>query len=109
MPAVNVLSVVLPYCLQRTETGAYRFLNRDYKPVGFYRPGIVAYEKFPIAVPLKGMTPAVARKLSHKGSDDLDEIFLYKDGNNPLLDDECMQQYLDKLNLLMQIQTEYTG
>ena len=42
----------------------------------------------------------MARKLSYKGSEDTDCIYLYNDGCNPCYGPEEMEAYLEKLSLL---------
>jgi len=74
---------MLPYCIDRQEDGSYVVLNRDHKPIGFFTYGIADYDKYPIQYRLKWLTAAIAKKISHKGSDDLSRIYLYDDGCNP--------------------------
>ena len=80
MPLNDFRSVCMPYCLQKQPDGKYLVLNRGYKPFGFKTSDHVKYEDYPICLQLKGIGPATAAKLSYKGSDDVNAIFLYNDG-----------------------------
>lgn len=96
----NVTAVYMPYCLQRQEDGRYAILNREYKPLGFLTREWITYSDYPVCAKIKGIGPATARKLSYKGSEDTDWIFLYNDGCNPCHGPEEMEAYLKKLSLL---------
>ena len=89
-----------PYCLRKQADGRYAVLNREYKPVGFIPHGFVRYGDFPVCVEIRGIGPATAKKLSYKGCEDTDEIFLYNDACNPIQEKEHMTAYLKKLELL---------
>ena len=103
MPRGDFRSVYLPYCLQKLEDGRYVVLNRAYKPLGFLSQEHVVYEEFPIAAEIKGIGPAVAAKLSWKGDTDVDRIYLYNDGTNPVSSEANMDAYLDKLRILAKL------
>jgi hypothetical protein len=96
----------LPYCLKKQKDGRYVPLNREYKPVGFLTYAWVNYEDYPVSAKIKGIGPALARKLSCHGSGDTEEIFLYHDGCNPIGGDAYMQDYLKKLKLLAKLRVE---
>lgn len=68
MPNRDFRSVHLPYCLEKSESGNYVVLNRDYKPLGFRTTEFVKYEEFPIGVRFRRLTPAIVKKLSCDGS-----------------------------------------
>ena len=108
MPLGDFRSVFMPYCLRKQGDGRYVVLNREYKPVGFFTNEYVKYEEHPVAVRLKGIGPATAAKLSWKGSEDIDNIFLYNDGCIPTASAENMKQYLTKLQLLAKLRIEAT-
>lgn len=101
MPEYDVRAIAMPYCIKRTEDGRYRLLNRNYKPLGFFQPQMVNYDDFPIAIPIEGITQKVAKQLSHNQNEDLNEIFLYNDGSNPISNKENMDAYLKRLETLM--------
>ena len=103
MPLNDFRSVHLPYCLKRLPDGRYVVLNREYKPLGFKTSAQVHYEEYPIAVKFKGLTQKVAAKLSYKGSEDLDSIFLYNDGCIPTRSAQNMQDYLHRLEILAKL------
>jgi hypothetical protein len=103
MPLGDFRSVFMPYCLRKQEDGKYVVLNREYKPVGFFTDEYVKYEEHPVAVHLEGIGPATAAKLSWKGSEDTDSIFLYNDGCIPTASAENMKKYLAKLQILAKL------
>jgi hypothetical protein len=103
MPLGDIRSVVLPYVLKRLEDGRYVVLNREYKPVGFLTRVHVKYEDYPIALKLRGLTAAVAKKLSCDGSANLDLIGLYDDGCVPTQSKKNMDAYLERLARLAKL------
>ena len=96
-------AIHLPYCIQRLEDGRYVVLNRNYKPVGFTTSEHLNYEDFPVAVKFKGLTAKTAAKLSYKGSEELDCIYLYNDGTVPTASAANMTAYLNRLGLLAKL------
>lgn len=97
--------IFLPYCLQKLKDGRYIVLNRKYKPLGVRSSEWVVYEDHPSAAFMK-ITPATAKKLSWKGSDDLDVIHLYNDGSIPNESAEHLQAYAKRLKVLMDLSVE---
>lgn len=97
--------IFLPYCLKRLEDGRYIILNRRYKPLGVGGNEWVVYETHPSAGNIK-ITPAIARKLSWKGSDDVDFIHLYSDSCIPADSDVHLRSYSERLSVLMQLGVE---
>lgn len=94
----------LPYCLERQKDGRYLVLNRQYNPVGFLGQNASEFREQPVAVKLK-ITPRTAMKISHKGSGDLDAIYLYDDGSSPVSSARNMNAYLDRLKYLAKLKT----
>lgn len=103
MPAGDVRSVHLPYCLQQQPDGRYVILNRNYKPLGFITQEHLRYDDYPIAVHLGGLGPSTAAKLSWEGSTDLTRIYLYSDNCIPTSSASAMQRYLDRLAILARL------
>jgi hypothetical protein len=103
MPLNDFRSVFLPYCLRKQPDGRYVVVNREYKPIGFCTTAYVDYTQFPVAASLKGVTAALARKLSHDGNPGIDEIYLYDDGCVPTSSAAHMSAYLAKLQLLAKL------
>ena len=99
-------AVYMPYCLRKQGDGRYAVLNREYKPVGFKTSDWINYDEYPVCVNIKDIGPATAKKLSCHSSEDTDDIFLYHDGCNPLIDEDSMAGYLDKLKLLAKMKVE---
>ena len=107
METFSVRWIFLPYCLKRLEDGRYIILNRRYKPLGVSSNEWVAYETHPSTANIE-ITPAIARKLSWKGSDDIDVIHLYSDGCIPTVSAEHLRSYSERLSVLMQLGVEVT-
>jgi len=103
MPLHDFRSVHLPYCLTKQADGKYVVLNREYKPIGFKTKDWIDYEKYPVAVKIKGLTAKVAAKISYKGSVDLENIYLYNDGCIPTKSAKNMQAYLNRLEVLAKL------
>ena len=100
------LWTLLPYCLDRQDDGSYAVLNRSYKPVGFNTSERVDYSAHPVCVKLRGLGPAIARRLSCHGHDDLDRIYLYHDGCVPTRSPDAMESYLKRLRILARLKVE---
>lgn len=107
MPREDFRAVYLPYCIDRLEDGRYVVLNRTYKPLGFITHDHIKYEEFPIAAEIKGIGPAVAAKLSWNASSNLDRIYLYNDGCNPMTSDANMKAYLERLKILAKLRLKH--
>lgn len=103
MPLGDFRSVFLPYCLDKQPDGKYAVLNREYKPVGFKTREYIKYEEYPVCVELKGIGPATAAKISFKGDDNTDRIYLYNDGCVPTASAENMKAYLKRIDLLAKL------
>jgi hypothetical protein len=102
----EIRAVALPYCLERQPDGRYVILNRHYKPLGFMTHDRVDYNAYPIAVKFKRLTRATATKLSARGNDDLEKIWLYDDASVPTTSARNMQQYLERLKVLMSLKLD---
>jgi hypothetical protein len=109
MPLKDFRSIHLPYCIDRQKDGSYVVLNREYKPIGFKTKKTVKYDDFPIAVHFKGLTARVATKVSFKGSEKLDRIYLYDDGCIPTDGAEHMKSYLARLAVLAKLTVKEPG
>jgi hypothetical protein len=98
---------LLPYCIQKVKEtkNEYIILNRNYKPVGFNILGFVEYETFPIQYKLN-ITPKIAAKLSYKNSMSTEEIYLYNDITNPLISNDNMKLYLERLRILSELKVK---
>lgn len=91
------------YCLDRQADGSYVLLNRNYKPLGFMTEEYVRYEDHPVGVKLKGLGPKVAAKISYRGDESLDRIYLYNDGCIPTDGAANMKAYLERLGTVMKL------
>jgi hypothetical protein len=108
VPLSDFRSVFLPYCLMKQKDGRYAVLNREYKPVGFWTREHVEYADHPVLVQMR-ITPKQASKLSYKGSDDVDAIYLYNDGCIPTSSQTAMTAYLERLDRLMRYKIKGTA
>ncbi len=54
-------------------------------------------------VQLKGLTPALASKISFNGSRDTARVFLYNDASNPVRSQANMRSYLAKIEQLAKL------
>jgi len=102
----SVRRIYMPYCMQRLGDGRYIVLNRLYKPLGIVSRNWITYEEHPTALQVRGMTPALAQKLSWKGSDSVECIYLYNDGCVPTDSAENWHAYSERLRLLSSLQIE---
>ena len=98
----DVRAVFFPYCLEKQEDGRYVFLNREYKPVGFFTSDWINYADYPVLVKLK-ITKALAKKLSGSEEGGTERIFLYNDATNAVGSKANMDAYLAKLALLAKL------
>jgi hypothetical protein len=95
-------SAFLPYCLMRTKPGWYAVLHREYKPLGQTSDNWADYSKH--AVRIKGIGPAMAKRLSANGDPDLERVYLYNDGCIPTRNAEAAKCYFKRLNILARLQ-----
>lgn len=96
-------SVFFPYCLDKQSDGRYVALNRGYKPIGFRTKEHIEYENYPVCVELKEMDSATAAKLSYKGDLNTDRIYLYNDSCVPTESIENLENYLERLKILLKL------
>ena len=104
MPLNDFRSVCLPYCLQQQADGTYVVLNREYKPLGFRTKEFVQYAQYPVGLPLKGLTAAKAKKISARGEENLNYIYLYNDGCIPTDSKSAWEAYSQRLKLLADLE-----
>lgn len=109
MPREDFRAVYMPYCIDKMPDGKYVVLNRTYKPIGFITHDHIKYDEYPIAAEFVGLNESTAAKLSWNGSQDLSRIYLYNDGTNPLLNDENMTKYLDRLKILSKLKIKHSA
>lgn len=97
---VNARKGMFPYCLHKNEDGTWTFLNRKYKPLGVVSEEWAEYDdpRHKLSVRL---TPAKLKKLDWKGTGEGNPIFLYDDASNPQRGGKALQDYLEKLAILI--------
>ena len=66
----------------------------------------ITYSDHPVAMKLKGVTPARRAKLSYTGEDTGDRIMFYNDSCIPTASKAHMNSYLEKLALLMALKID---
>lgn len=103
MPLHDFRSIYMPYCLYKQQDGSYAILNREYKPVGFNTLDYIIYQDYPVTTKFKGLGPSTVQKLSCKGSDNTDYIYLYDDGCVPTHSSANMNAYLKRLSILAKL------
>lgn len=98
----------LPYCLDQQPDGRYAVLNRRYKPVGMTTASsdFVRYQDHPCLVRLPGLTVKVARQLSCDASEDLQRVYLYRDGTCPTTSDANWAAYAQRLQILAALKAD---
>ena len=96
-------AVYFPYCIEKLPDDSWVVLNRRYKPVGFNTSDFISYEQYPVSAKLKGIGPAVAKKLSYSNETSGDRIYLYNDGCVPTHSKANMDSYLKKLEILAKL------
>jgi len=93
----------LPYCIKKLQNGTHIVLNRSYKPIGFRTSENLEYEAYPIGVKFKRLTSKTVARLSWKGSQDANAIFLYSDSCIPTVSAKHMNAYLERLGILAKL------
>ena len=99
----DVRATCFIYCIQKLEDGRFVFLNRHYKPIGFYTSEHVDYDHYPIALNVDGLTNKVIEKLAWNGQMQGEKIYLYNDATNPITSTQNMNAYLEKLKILSKL------
>ena len=81
-------------------------VNRNYKPIGSGDTDFADYEKVPVKLCIKSISPNQAEKLSYNGDrDNKGRISLYNDGCCPTGSKASMNLYLARLAVLMKLKT----
>ena len=106
MPLGDFRSIYLPYCLKKQNDGSYAVLNREYKPVGFNTRDYITYEEYPVTTKFKGIGKGVAKKLSYKGHENTETIYLYNDGCVPTQSTANMTAYMKRLTILAKLKVK---
>ena len=113
MPLFDFRSICCLYCLKKLTSGNYIALNREYKPLGFPNYSHVVYEASGATFKLNGLTKALAAKISYDGRgfrrspiDGTECLWLYNDGCIPTNSNADMEDYLQRLGLLLKLKVE---
>jgi len=103
----------MPYCIKKLPSGNHIALNREYKPIGFHSNARVDYEATRATFKLNGLIKALAAKISYDGRgfrrspiDGTECLWLYNDGCIPTNSNADMEDYLQRLGLLLKLKVE---
>jgi hypothetical protein len=102
MQTNNLARIAYPYCLHKATDDSWIVLNRNYKPLGELTAERVDYATHPARIKLKGLTKAVAQRLSYQDlkGEIPERIYLYEDGCDPTVSADKMMGYSDRLAAL---------
>lgn len=100
----EIRKIFSPYCVIKQPDGRYMITNRKYKPLGNAFNEFVDYALH--SVKIKGLTKTVAGKISFNNNQDTDRIYLYNDECNPSRSEKHMQDYLQRLSVLLKLTLE---
>jgi hypothetical protein len=95
----EIRSAFLPYCIRQIKNGLFVILNRERLPLGVTDIN-ASRDNEQHAVRLTGLDANTAKRLSARGSSDLDEIYLYNDGCIPTSDKKSSEAYFARLLIL---------
>lgn len=102
----EVRRLMFPYGMAKNDDGTWTLFNRRYKPVGVISKDWEVWDTPRHAMKLKGLGPAMLRKLDYRGEGNADRIYFYNDGCIPTDGAKNMASYLDKLKLLMALKVD---
>ena len=105
--STSLYRIAFPYCLQKQSDGSYVVLSREYKPIGFSTDEFLDYGGYPIWIRFNGLKPKTIRKISVDGDPSDRAIYLYGDGSKPTQNKENMEDYLERLSVLMSLKVEW--
>ena len=99
--------LLFPYGMAKNADGTWTFFNRRYKPVGIVGNDWAAWDVPEHKVRFKRQ-PRVStlEKLDVHGKGDGERIYFYNDECVPTRSAPAMKSYLDKLQLLLALETE---
>jgi hypothetical protein len=105
----DVRAAYFPYHIEEVEPGFHVIVNRGYSPIGMNPyPDVREWMDYhPHMVKIRGLTPAIAKKLSYKGSDNTKSIYLYSGSSDPTKDPKDFAAYLERLAILAKLKVSY--
>ena len=105
--SISTRHIYFPYCLHQRNDKLWVILNRNYKPLGTMNDDWSDYEALPAEMCIKSISSAQAKKISYSGeSDNTFRIYLYDDGCIPTDSKINMEAYLNRLSVLMKLNTK---
>lgn len=99
----NVRQAMFPYGMAENPDGSWTFFNRSYKTLGSVSEAWSDWDDPKHKMHLKGLGPATRKKLDIHGKGDEDRIYFYHDGTNPELGASHMKAYLERLRILLSL------
>lgn len=106
MRTPNVRQSMFPYGMARNPDGSWTFFNRHYKTVGTITDEWSEWDDPNHKMHMKGLGPSTLAKLDHDGLGTGDRIYFYDDGCNPENSTADMRAYLEKLRILIGLQSK---
>jgi hypothetical protein len=105
----NVRQAMFPYGMSKNADGSWTFFNRHYKTLGTITDDWSEWDDPRYKMYLKGLGAATLAKLDHEGVGSGDRIYFYDDRTNPENSPAHMQAYLEKLRILIGLQSKPEG
>lgn len=100
----EIRKIFSPYCIIKQTDGSYMITNRKYKQLGNQDNKFVDYSEH--SVKIKDITPSIAAKISFDNNQSTDRIYLYNDACSPSKSEKHMQDYLQRLSILLKLKME---
>jgi hypothetical protein len=101
----NVRQSMFPYGMAKNPDGSWTFFNRHYKTLGTITRDWSEWDDPKHKLQIKGLGPATLKKLDIDGKGEGDRIYFYDDGSNPENGKAQMDAYLQRLRILIGLQT----
>lgn len=92
--------------MERNADGSWTFFNRKYKPVGVAEDGWAEWDDPRHKVFLKGLTSAKLAKLDIEGTGEGKRIYFYSDATQPDQSPKALNEYLEKLRILLKLEVD---
>jgi hypothetical protein len=105
MTAPNVRQAMFPYGMARNSDGSWTFFNRNYKTLGTISEDWADWDDPRHKMLLRGLDPSTMAKLNHEGVGKGGRIYFYDDGCNPENSAVDMDDYLERMRILIGLQS----
>jgi hypothetical protein len=97
---------MFPYGMAKNADGSWTFFNRLYKTLGTITEEWSEWDDPLHKMKLKGLGAATLAKLDCHKVGTGDRIYFYNDGSNPEISQANMSAYLDKMRILIGLQSQ---